>query len=140
MNCAALEHVPFSESPVSEAQPSLHPWHLHSRTLRSWDISACADTTDVSGSGGTGLSVTTRGSRLRSVPGALCLDELPESQRSRTTAEEVARAFSEVRRATSADMFKVRPCYRIITFVQLVQACSEVRPGPLLMLQTPNNP
>ena len=76
-------------------------------------FSACADTADVSGSGGTGVSVAMRGSQLRSAA-ALCLDELPESQRSKTTAREVARAYSEVRpcyqdnnvRATSPDMFR----------------------------------
>ena len=77
--------------------------------LRSWGLPACADTTDVSGSGGTGVSVPMWGSRLRSAPaGALCLDKLPESQRSRTTAGEVARGSSEV--------------------VQLVRTCAEVRP------------
>ena len=64
-------------------------------------------------SGGAGVSVAMWGSRLRSDPAALCLDELPESQDSRTTPAEVARACSEVHpcyqdnnvHATSPDMF-----------------------------------
>ena len=86
-------------------------WHVHSRTVRFWGFSACADTADVSGSGGTGVSVAMRGSQLRSAA-ALCLDELPESQRSRTTAREVACVHAT----------------RIITFAQLVRTSSEPRP------------